>query len=398
MQRRVLAAIGAAFVALMALFALAQPASADGEQVSGRIENRLEGKKTPIAGVTITAKGNGFEGSATSGPDGKWVIPLPAQGDYEVSIDVTTLPEGIGLTDPSKVTVKTVVAPPTINRIIIFPLGQSTAQTTSMWEQAAQLAVSGLEFGLLIALGALGLSLIYGTTGLTNFAHGELVTFGATRGLDAQRRHARPAGAGRHPRASSLSGAFGWLNNAGTLETAAQARHGPDRHDDRVASAWPSSCATSTCSSTAVTSAPTPSTPARPASSSGRCRSRRPTSSAMAITIVAARRSSCWLQRTRIGKATRAVSDNPASPRAPASTSTASSASSGSSARRSPASPASCWATPPRCHVGHGLPDPAADLRGGHARRPRHRVRRARRLARRRLLRGDLDALGSPPT
>ena len=34
-------------------------------------------------------------------------------------------------------------------------------------------------FGLTIALAAVGLSLIFGTTGLTNFSHGELVTFGA---------------------------------------------------------------------------------------------------------------------------------------------------------------------------------------------------------------------------
>src|SRR5690606_33732488 len=34
-------------------------------------------------------------------------------------------------------------------------------------------------FGLVIGLSAVGLSLIFGTTGLTNFAHGELVTFGA---------------------------------------------------------------------------------------------------------------------------------------------------------------------------------------------------------------------------
>ena len=31
----------------------------------------------------------------------------------------------------------------------------------------------------MIALGAVGLSMIYGTTGLTNFAHGEIITFGA---------------------------------------------------------------------------------------------------------------------------------------------------------------------------------------------------------------------------
>jgi len=39
--------------------------------------------------------------------------------------------------------------------------------------------VVGVRYGLIIALASVGLSLIFGTTGLTNFAHGELVTFGA---------------------------------------------------------------------------------------------------------------------------------------------------------------------------------------------------------------------------
>jgi neutral amino acid transport system permease protein len=212
-QRRIMAAIGAAFVALVALFALAQPASADGEQVSGRLENRVEGTRTPIPGVTITVVGEGFEGSTTSADDGTWVIPVPAQGDYEVSIDISTLPEGVGLTDPDKVTVKTVVKPPTSNRIIIFPLGQSLVQTTTIWEQAAQLTVSGVQFGLMIALGALGLSLIYGTTGLTNFAHGEILTFGALATWTLN------AGVGLNFFLAAvlgllLSGVFGWLNNA----------------------------------------------------------------------------------------------------------------------------------------------------------------------------------------
>ena len=214
MQRRIMAAIGAVFVALIALFSLAQPASADGEQLTGRLENRVEGKKTPVAGVVISAKGPaGFTGSATSGADGKWVIPLPGQGDYEVTIDTGTLPAGVALTDPNKVSIKTVVKPPTLSRVIIFPLGASTAKTTTVWDQAAQLFVSGIEFGVLIALGALGLSLIYGTTGLTNFAHGEIITFG---GLAAWTLN---AGMGLPFVISAilaviLSGAFGWLNNA----------------------------------------------------------------------------------------------------------------------------------------------------------------------------------------
>ena len=42
-------------------------------------------------------------------------------------------------------------------------------------------------FSLLLAMAALGLSMIFGTTGLTNFAHGELITFGAlvAYGVDA---------------------------------------------------------------------------------------------------------------------------------------------------------------------------------------------------------------------
>ena len=39
--------------------------------------------------------------------------------------------------------------------------------------------INGLNFGLLLALAAMGASLIYGTTGLSNFAHGEMVTWGA---------------------------------------------------------------------------------------------------------------------------------------------------------------------------------------------------------------------------
>ena len=218
MHRKVLAAMGVVFFALMTL-ALAAPASAaddtkPAQSVLGRLENRADGKKTPVAGVTITATGEGCTPcSTTTGPDGKWQIPLPAQGEYTVAIDAASLPSGVALTDPAKASITTKVVPPTINRVVIFPLGTSTAKTTSIWEQAAQLTVSGFQFGLLIALGALGLSLIYGTTGLTNFAHGEIITFGALATWTFN------AGFGIPFVLSAiigviLSGAFGWLNNA----------------------------------------------------------------------------------------------------------------------------------------------------------------------------------------
>lgn len=53
------------------------------------------------------------------------------------------------------------------------------AASTSQNNQLAQNFVNGITFGLLLALASVGLSLIYGTTGLSNFAHGEQVSFGA---------------------------------------------------------------------------------------------------------------------------------------------------------------------------------------------------------------------------
>jgi branched-chain amino acid transport system permease protein len=50
---------------------------------------------------------------------------------------------------------------------------------TATFGQVWQLLANGLRFGLILGLAALGLSVIFGTMGLTNFAHGELVAFGA---------------------------------------------------------------------------------------------------------------------------------------------------------------------------------------------------------------------------
>ena len=43
----------------------------------------------------------------------------------------------------------------------------------------SELIFLGLKLGAIIALSAVGLSLIFGVTGLVNFAHGELMTLGA---------------------------------------------------------------------------------------------------------------------------------------------------------------------------------------------------------------------------
>lgn len=63
---------------------------------------------------------------------------------------------------------------------VIFSFGEvRTASNVSFGEKLIRTTVDGLRFGLVIAIAGVGLSLIYGTTGLTNFAHGEMVTLGA---------------------------------------------------------------------------------------------------------------------------------------------------------------------------------------------------------------------------
>ena len=56
------------------------------------------------------------------------------------------------------------------------------SETTSKSDQLIQSTVNGLRLGLLLALASVGLSLIYGTTGLSNFAHAEQVTLGGMLG------------------------------------------------------------------------------------------------------------------------------------------------------------------------------------------------------------------------
>ncbi|MDA3040394.1 MAG: hypothetical protein O3C27_12875 [Actinomycetota bacterium] len=94
---------------------------------------------------------------------------------------VETLPDGVALKDAES-TSRSIEVRPGERRNALFPLveGDAVAATGGgAGAELAQLVFDGIKFGMIIAMCAIGLSLIYGTTGLTNFAHGELVAFGA---------------------------------------------------------------------------------------------------------------------------------------------------------------------------------------------------------------------------
>ena len=175
MRHVVRASIGALMAALCVLL-LPGAAVAEGEAVQGRLQNAGE----PLEGVSITVTTPDGEeiGSAETDATGAFSIPLPEAGDYTVTLDEDSLPEDVQIREGRSASVTLPVAVGQ-QRNVLFPLGEGTREVASDLSRLPQLAVEGLIFGLIIALAAVGLSLIYGTTGLVNFAHGELITLGA---------------------------------------------------------------------------------------------------------------------------------------------------------------------------------------------------------------------------
>jgi len=160
----------------LALLVGAAPALAQtGEGVRGTLNNAGE----RVAGATIVVEQDGEEvATAESDDQGQFSIPLPAPGAYTVTLDLDSLPEGVSVREDGG-EVREVTVRPGAVAPALFILGEGTRETTGTAERALQLFVRGLQFGLVIAMGAIGLSLIFGTTGLTNFAHAEFLTGGA---------------------------------------------------------------------------------------------------------------------------------------------------------------------------------------------------------------------------
>lgn len=138
----------------------------------------VDSSKNPIPNVLLTIRDEAQTlGEITTDASGSWTFPVTKTGYYWVKLDVNTLPEGQALTegtlDDKRVNVLMLGA----NLRVLFPIGEGVAQTP-VQERALQLLADGLILGLIISLAALGLNLVFGTTGLTNFAHGELLTLG----------------------------------------------------------------------------------------------------------------------------------------------------------------------------------------------------------------------------
>jgi len=137
--------------------------------------------RTPVEGVTINVlKADGTPiGEAVTGKDGLCTISVPSRDDYVIELNLSTLPDGLTLIDAEKqkVAVNRDLFTTNTKRVTFFT-GESANAGASASERILQRLSDGIRLGLIIAMCSVGLSLVFGTTGLTNFAHGEMVTFG----------------------------------------------------------------------------------------------------------------------------------------------------------------------------------------------------------------------------
>lgn len=196
--------LGAALLGCLVLLLLVPGvASADGEAVKGTLRSAAG---DPVKGARFTvAKDGSTVGSATTAKDGSWQVGVPGAGSYTVRLDVASLPNGMKPRNVGGDTLTGVIVRPGQARTVIFPLvakgtpqqgatpsatsSSSTSSSggggppesggTSFLSRFLQLFVEGIKLGAIIAITAVGLSLVFGTTRLINFAHGELVTIGA---------------------------------------------------------------------------------------------------------------------------------------------------------------------------------------------------------------------------
>jgi neutral amino acid transport system permease protein len=150
-------------------------AEATGEVLTGTVQTSRSGPIEDVQIEVTTPDGEEIESIETDA-EGRWSVELPGPGEYVVTLDEGDLPDGVEL---SNTNTRTVTVDEGRRQAVIIGLEDGSRGAGGGGVRAVQLLVDGIRFGLLIAMAAVGLSLIFGTTGLTNFAHGELVTIGA---------------------------------------------------------------------------------------------------------------------------------------------------------------------------------------------------------------------------
>jgi neutral amino acid transport system permease protein len=313
---RAIALLVAFLAALIALSALAGVGAVSADEVDTdeypyRVSGNVQLDGNPLDAVSLNVKGNGIDTDVKTDANGQWAVGVPERNaKYTVTLDETTLPEGIAVVDETDDTPNVKEAQVGAGGRVSanFFIGEGTRNVTSFADQFIERVINGLRFGLMLALAAVGLSLVYGTTGLSNFAHGEMVTFGAVVSYAL-------AGMGLPiyvaiAVAIVLSGAVGYLMDAGLWRPLRRRRTGIVQ---LMIVSIGLSLAARYLFQYFIGGGTTqlPGADMRPIQLFGSVSLSVIDMVSTAISIVVIVAFALWLIYTRIGKATRAISDNP---------------------------------------------------------------------------------------
>jgi neutral amino acid transport system permease protein len=183
-----------------------------GTEYSNSIGGNVKNEGVALPGIRIVVEGAGYTAETVTDAEGKWKIGVPERGEYSVTLDESTLPDGIAVLEGGATQTATIGQSGKV--IQNFFIGQGERITINLFDQFLSRLVYGINFGLMLALAAIGLSLVFGTTGLSNFAHAEMVTFGALSALFLTTVVPLPIYLAI-PGAIILSGLMGWGLDAG---------------------------------------------------------------------------------------------------------------------------------------------------------------------------------------
>lgn len=158
---------------------LAPAALAEDLQLTVRVQDE-ERNAIPDAAVTVEGP-DGFSAAGVTDGEGLALIPVPANSTVTVTLDEATVTQPVIEGNVREVQILS------RDKTVIFRLGEGGGGggggSSITLERVLQLLFGGIVLSFIIALASLGLSLIFGTTGLTNFSHGELLTVGAFTAL-----------------------------------------------------------------------------------------------------------------------------------------------------------------------------------------------------------------------
>nr|WP_091503910.1 branched-chain amino acid ABC transporter permease [Microbacterium sp. cf332] len=302
----------AGLLAAVAFVGIASPAMAAGddpESLPFTIAGNVRTGGEPVEGATIVVTGGDFEAEGETEANGSFAIGVPTKDvAYTVELVEDSLPSGVTVPEGFESTIEVEFgATSTITRN--FTLEAAERQTATFLDQLISRTVNGLNFGLMLALAAIGLSLVFGTTGLSNFAHGEMVTFGALAALLFSAGFSLPIWIAI-PLAVAVSALFGLTMDAGLWRPLR--RRGLGTVQLMIVSIGLSLALRYIFQmfvGGGTAQLPGGSTAVIPGLGPIRLTITDVVSMGVSLVVIAG--FAWWLMRTRIGRATRAVSDNP---------------------------------------------------------------------------------------